>query len=104
MKAIIKFVILLGAFFTFTLIAFKLLGILSTDDIKGRLEVAMDLSPWVVGLIIIALMFIDLLIAIPTLSLTILSVFFRGRAWGTLFKYWNDKVGNDGLNNLSFSW
>ena len=85
MKALIKFVILLGAFFTFTLIIFKLLGILSTDDIKGWLEVAMDLSPWVVGLIIIALMLIDLFIAIPTLSLTILSGFFLGVELGVLY-------------------
>ncbi len=85
MKALIKFVILLGAFFTFTLVAFKLLGILSTDDIKSWLEAAMNLSTWVVGLIIIALMLIDLFIAIPTLSLTILSGFFLGVELGVLY-------------------
>lgn len=85
MKVLIKFVILLGAFFTFTLIVFKLLGILSVDDIKGWLEAAMNLSPWIVGLIIIALMLIDLFIAIPTLSLTILSGFFLGVELGVFY-------------------
>ena len=45
----------------------------------------MDLSTWVVGLIIIALMLIDLFIAIPTLSLTILSGFFLGVELGVLY-------------------
>lgn len=85
MKALIKFVVLLGAFFTFTLVVFKLLGVLSTDDIKLWLEHAMELSPWVVGSIIVGLMLIDLFIAIPTLSLTILSGFFLGVELGVFY-------------------
>ena len=85
MKALIKFVALLGAFFTFTLLVFKVLGILSTNDIKLWLEQAMALSPWIVGAIIIALMLVDLFIAIPTLSLTILSGFFLGVELGVFY-------------------
>lgn len=85
MKALIKFVILLGAFFTFTLLVFKTLGILSVDDIRFWLERAMHISPWVVGLIIVALMLVDLFIAIPTLSLTILSGFFLGLELGVFY-------------------
>ena len=85
MKALIKFVLLLGAFFTFTLVVFKLLGILSTEDIKTWLEYATTLSPVLVGIIIVSLMMIDLFIAIPTLSLTILSGFFLGMELGVFY-------------------
>ncbi len=85
MKALFKFVLLLGAFFTFTLIVFKVLGILSVEDIKDWLEYALELSPWIVGLIIVSLMLVDLFIAIPTLSLTILSGFFLGLELGVFY-------------------
>ncbi|GAB5409089.1 MAG: hypothetical protein BalsKO_14540 [Balneolaceae bacterium] len=85
MKALIKFVVLLGAFFTFTLLLFKVLGILSIDDIRFWLEEAMTISPWIVGMIILLLMIVDLFIAIPTLSLTILSGFFLGLELGVLY-------------------
>lgn len=85
MKALVKFVVLLGAFFTFTLVLFKVLGILSVEDIRYWLEQAMTVSPWIVGLIIVALMLIDLFIAIPTLSLTILSGFFLGLELGIFY-------------------
>lgn len=85
MKALIKFVLLLGAFFTFTLVVFKLLGVLSADDIRFWLESAMELSPWIVGSIIVLLMMVDLFIAIPTLSLTILSGFFLGVELGVFY-------------------
>ncbi|RNC85268.1 MAG: DedA family protein [Balneola sp.] len=85
MKALIKFVVLLGAFFTFTLLLFKVLGVLSVDDIKYWLEQAMTLSPWIVGSIIVLLLLVDLFIAIPTLSLTILSGFFLGLELGVFY-------------------
>lgn len=85
MKALIKFVILLGAFFTGTLLLFKLLGILSVDDIKVWLEHAQTFSPWIVGTLIVLLMMVDLFIAIPTLSLTILSGFFLGYELGVFY-------------------
>lgn len=98
MKALIKFVVLLGAFFTFTLVLFKLLGILSTDDIKAWLEAAMELSPWIVGSIIVALMMVDLFIAIPTLSLTILSGFFLGVELGVFYS----SVGMIGAGTMGY--
>lgn len=85
MKALIKFVVLLGAFFTFTLLLFKALGILSVEDIQYWLEQAMIVSPWIVGMIIVVLMLVDLFIAIPTLSLTILSGFFLGLELGVFY-------------------
>lgn len=85
MKPLLKFIFLLGAFFTFTLLLFKVLGVLSVDDIKFWLEEALTYSPWIVGLIIVSLMLVDLFIAIPTLSLTILSGFFLGLELGVFY-------------------
>lgn len=85
MKALFRFVVLLGAFFTFTLLLFKSLDILSVEDIRYWLEQAMTVSPWIVGTIIVALMLVDLFIAIPTLSLTILSGFFLGLELGVFY-------------------
>ncbi len=98
MKALIKFVVLLGAFFTLTLVVFKLLGILSADDIKLWLEAAMELSPWIVGSIIVALMMVDLFIAIPTLSLTILSGFFLGVELGVFYS----SIGMIGAGTMGY--
>lgn len=85
MKALFKFALLLGGFFTFTLLLFKLFGFLTVDDIRLWLEQALTLSPWLVGLIVISLLVIDLFIAVPTLSLTILSGFFLGLEMGIFY-------------------
>ena len=98
MKALIKFVVILGAFFTFTLLLFKILGILNIEDIKHWLEAAMKLSHWIVGSIIIGLMLIDLFIAIPTLSLTILSGFFLGVELGVLYS----SIGMLGAGSIGY--
>lgn len=98
MKALLKFAILLGAFFTFTLITFKVLGVLSLDDIRLWLEEALNISPWIVGLIIIGLLLIDLFVAIPTLSLTILSGFFLGLELGVTYS----SIGMIGAGSLGY--
>lgn len=82
MKALFKFAFILGAFFTFTLVVFKLLDLFTVDDIRSWLEFAQELSIWHIALIIIGLMAIDLFVAIPTLSLSILSGFFLGMELG----------------------
>jgi uncharacterized membrane protein YdjX (TVP38/TMEM64 family) len=98
MKALIKFVLLLGAFFTFTLLVFKALGILSVEDIRFWLQEALTLSPWLVGTIIVLLMLVDLFIAIPTLSLTILSGFFLGVELGVFYS----SVGMLGAGTMGY--
>ncbi|MEO1022562.1 MAG: VTT domain-containing protein [Bacteroidota bacterium] len=84
MKALIRFVVALGAFFTFTLLLFRVFDVLTVDDIRAWLEYAQTFSPWLIVAIIIGLMTIDLFIAIPTLSLTILAGFFLGVELGTV--------------------
>lgn len=98
MKALLKFVLLLGAFFTFTLLVFKVFGVLSLEDIKFWLQEALHISPWIVGVIIVALLLIDLFIAIPTLSLTILSGFFLGLEMGVTYS----TIGMIGAGSLGY--
>ena len=84
-KAIMRFVGVLVLIFTLTLLLFKGLDVLSIEDIKHWLQEAQQLSPIWVGSLIIALLMVDLFIAVPTLSLTILSGFFLGLEMGLLF-------------------
>ena len=84
-KAIMRFVGVLVLLFTLTLLLFKGLDILSIEDIKHWLQEAQQWSPIWVGSLIIALLMVDLFIAVPTLSLTILSGFFLGLEMGLLF-------------------
>ena len=84
-KAIMRFVGVLVLIFTLTLLLFKGLDVLSIEDIKHWLQEAQQLSPIWVGSLIIALLMVDLFIAVPTLSLTILSGFFLGLEMGILF-------------------
>ena len=84
-KAIMRFVGVLVLIFTLTLLLFKGLDVLSIEDIKYWLQEAQQWSPIWVGSLIIALLMVDLFIAVPTLSLTILSGFFLGLEMGILF-------------------
>ena len=84
-KAIMRFVGVLVLIFTLTLLLFKGLDVLSIEDIKHWLQKAQQWSPIWVGSLIIALLMVDLFIAVPTLSLTILSGFFLGLEMGILF-------------------
>ena len=84
-KAIMRFVGILVLMFTLTLLLFKGLDVLSLEDIKKWLQEAQQWSPMWVCSLIVALLLVDLFIAVPTLSLTILSGFFLGLEMGILF-------------------
>tara|TARA_B100000575_G_C23114452_1_gene644094 strand:- start:44 stop:787 length:744 start_codon:yes stop_codon:yes gene_type:complete len=86
-KAFMRFVGVLVLVFTLTLLLFKGLDVFSVEDIKQWLQEAQKWSSIWVGSLIIALLIVDLFIAIPTLSLTILSGFFLGLKMGILFSY-----------------
>ena len=68
----------LGALFALTFIAGRVLGILTVDNVRLWLEMAQQVDAvWVIGTII-ALLFLDLIVAVPTLSITVLAGFFLG--------------------------
>lgn len=78
MKSLLKVMLTLGLIFALTFVAGRLLGILTIDNVRLWLEWAQSVNPlWVVSLVIL-LLYADLLMAVPTLTITILAGFFLG--------------------------
>ena len=98
MKTLFKFVFLLGAFFTASLLILKAADLFTIDDIKLWLTEAQEASHFVVGGVIVGLMLIDLFIAIPTLSLTILAGFFLGMELGLAYS----SIGMIGAGSMGY--
>ncbi len=98
MKPIIKFAVILGGFFTLTLLVFKVFDLLTVEDIKAWLIQLQYAPHWIIGMVIITLLVVDLFIAVPTLSLTILSGFFVGVEFGVLYS----SIGMAGAGSLGY--
>lgn len=82
MKPLLKIMLILGSIFAFTFIVGRLLGILTVENVRGWLELAANTDPfWVAG-IVIFLLFLDLFVAVPTLTITILAGYFLGFPFG----------------------
>lgn len=85
MKTLIKLFLILVAVFASTFVIIKATGVLTIDDIRAWLEAAKSVSPWIIGLVVAGLLFADLFIAIPNLTVCILSGYFLGFELGALF-------------------
>lgn len=84
MTSLIKLFLIIATAFASTFLIIKSTGLLTVDQIEGWLLQAKNLSPIYVGSIVILLLFADLFIAIPTLSITILSGYFLGPNYGAI--------------------
>lgn len=84
MKPLLKLILLIATFFASTFLLIKLTGILTIEQIKDWLIIAKEFSPLYVGGIVTLLLFADLFIAIPTLTITILAGYFLGFGYGVL--------------------
>ncbi len=78
MKQLITLALTLAAIFVSTFILIKATGILTVEDIESALTAASQINPLYVAAVVIVLLFADLLIAIPTLTIAILSGYFLG--------------------------
>ena len=85
MKTLIKLFLLLVAIFASTFVVIKSTGVITTDDIRMWIEAAKAVSPWILGAVVVALLFADLFIAIPNLTVCMLSGYFLGFELGALF-------------------
>lgn len=75
--------LILGSVFALTFVLGRVFGILTTDNVKQWLQWAANIDPtWLIGTIVF-LLFLDLFVAIPTLTITILAGFFLGFPAGT---------------------
>lgn len=78
MKPLIKVMLTLGSVFALTFILGRVFGILTVENVKHWLELAQSVDPvWVAGTVIL-LLFLDLFVAVPTLTITILAGYFLG--------------------------
>ncbi len=84
MKHLLKIMIILALIFASTFIIARFTGILTIEKIEAWLTAAKSLSPVYVVAIVILLLFADLFIAVPTLTISILSGFFLGQFTGSL--------------------
>lgn len=84
MKSLIKVFLILVFCFATTFLLIKSTGVLTAEQIEGWLTQARELSPLYVGTIVVLLLFADLFIAVPTLTVTILSGYFLGHTYGAV--------------------
>lgn len=84
MKPLLKIMLTLGLFFTVMMVIFKLTGLLTVENIQLWMETAQSISPIYVAAIIVTLLFADLVMAVPSLTITILAGFFLGPVAGTV--------------------
>lgn len=84
MKHLIKVIIIMASFFALTFILLKMTNVLSIEQIKIWLLYAKTISPYYLGSIVIILLFADLFIAIPTMSIITLSGYFLGFQYGAI--------------------
>jgi len=84
MKALIKLFLILFVVFTSTLLIMKFTGLLTLEQIEGWLSEAKEFSPFYVGGIVVLLLFADLFIAVPTLTVTLLAGYFLGHMYGAM--------------------
>lgn len=84
MKALIKLMLILALFFASTFIVIKFTGVISIDKIETWLSLAKELNLLYVALVVTTLLFADLFIAVPTLTVIMLSGYFLGHFYGAI--------------------
>jgi len=84
MKSLLKIFLIIASCFAVTFILIKFTGLLTLEKIEEWLILAKEFSPIYAGIIVALLLFSDLFIAIPTLTITILSGYLLGHTYGAL--------------------
>lgn len=87
MKLLIKSALLLASLFACTFIVVKFSGVLTVDDIKHYFQLLQEQPSYVIGLMVAMLLFADLFIAVPTMTVIILAGFFLGFPMAVLFAF-----------------
>ena len=84
MRNLIKIMLTLGLVFALTFVVAKLTGIISVEKIQLWLETAKSTHSFYIFLIVILLLLSDIVIAVPTLTVMILSGYFLGYGYGAI--------------------
>jgi len=83
-KPLIKLILVLAAVFASTFVLVKVTGIISVEKIELWLNTTSKVDTLILASLIIVLLFSDLFIAMPTLTIMILSGYFLGHALGAI--------------------
>ena len=84
MRTLLKVMAVIGIVFASTFVLGRALGILTEDNVRLWLETASTLSALTVFAVVVGLLFIDLFVAVPTLTIVILGGYFLGFESGLL--------------------
>ena len=84
MRSMLKIMLLLGLLFASTFLILNLTGVITLEKIKHWFSLAQNLSPWAIGIVVASLLFSDLFVAMPTLTIMILAGFFLGPIGGAM--------------------
>jgi uncharacterized membrane protein YdjX (TVP38/TMEM64 family) len=84
MKTLLKVMLFIAAIFASTFLLGRALGILTEENVRAWLQLANTLSATTVIGVVVALLFIDLFVAVPTLTIVILGGYFLGFELGFL--------------------
>lgn len=87
MKLLLKALIILFIFFTSMLLIIKFSGLLNLEDIKKTFTNLQQQPSYIIGFLVVLLLFIDLFIAIPTMSVILLAGYFLGFQWALLYSF-----------------
>lgn len=83
MKPLFKLMLILASIFALTFIVIKLSGLFTVEDIKRGLIQAKTVNQGLLFTAVIILLIIDLFIAVPTLTVIVLSGYFLGFGLGS---------------------
>ncbi len=78
MKPLLKVMAILTLIFASTFILGRVFGILTVENVRWLLEEAQQVDPIYVIAAVVLLLFIDLFVAVPTLTITLLAGYFLG--------------------------
>lgn len=84
MRALIKLMLVLASVFATTFILAKFSGVISVEKIERWLTVAKSIDELYLASLIVLILFADLFIAVPTLTVMILSGYFLGHFYGAI--------------------
>lgn len=84
MKPLTKIFLIIAGCFAATFLLVRGTGILTVEQIESWLVKTQELSPIYVGILVALLLFADLFIAVPTLTVTLLSGYFLGHTYGAV--------------------
>ncbi len=104
MKSLVKVMLTLGSLFALTFVAGRLLGILTVENVQNWLEWTGTVDPLVVAGLVVVLLFADLFVAVPTLTITVLSGYSLGFPMGAAAAFFGMSLAAGSGYGLSRIW